>query len=263
MARTNGRRLAPVGDVVAEPTEPVVGSAVPAFAPALVTVTMGRRPGSGPENAETERSVVETQAKLVMVQAQHVTITTQADCEHAADIIREIKSRKARWLEVIEPLVKSAAENHKRTVALRDSLAKPLDEAERLVKARVGGFLAEQERQRREAEAAAQAEAQRQAEAEQAAEAEALEAAGQHEAAAAVALAPVEAPVVIAAPIAKPAGLSTVTTWHFVVDNPLAVPREYLSIDDRKIGAVVRALKGAAKIPGVRVYSTEEVRSRS
>lgn len=252
MARTNGRRLAPVGDVVAETAEPVVGCVV---LPPSVTAQEDRQ--------RTERNALERQALAVVERARALTVTTQGGCERAADIIREIKSRKARWLEVIEPLVKSAAENHKRTVALRDSLAKPLDEAERMVKARVGGFLAEHERQRREAEAAAQAEAQRQAEAEQAAEAEALEAAGQHEAAAAVALAPVEAPVVIAAPIAKPAGLSTVTTWHFVVDNPLVVPREYLAVDEKKIGAVVRALKGAAKIPGVRVYSTEDVRSRA
>lgn len=231
---------------------PVVGCVIPAS---------GQE--AGPLVVPDEGTVAFKQALVVVDRAKAMVVRNDAEAEDAAAIIKEIKSRKTRWLELVEPLVKSAAENHKKAVALRDSLAKPLDEAERLIKARVGDFLAEQERQRREAEAAAQAEAQRQAEAEQAAQVEALEAAGQQEEAQAVAAAPVQAPIVIAAPVAKPAGVSTVETWHYQIVDSGKLPREYMMPDEKKIGQVVRAMKGQTNIAGVKVYCTNEVRTRA
>ena len=63
------------------------------------------------------------------------------------------------------------------------------------------------------------------------------------------------APVESEAPKVK--GISTRTVWKFEVTDESQVPREYLSVDHTKIGGVVRALKNAANIPGVRVYSEE------
>lgn len=47
---------------------------------------------------------------------------------------------------------------------------------------------------------------------------------------------------------------------HFEVTDPAAVPREYLSVDERKIGAAVRAgIVGPDNpLPGVRIWVTEE-----
>lgn len=52
----------------------------------------------------------------------------------------------------------------------------------------------------------------------------------------------------------KVAGISYREVWKFRVTDPAKVPREYLSVDEVKIGGVVRALKNAAQIPGVEVY---------
>lgn len=51
----------------------------------------------------------------------------------------------------------------------------------------------------------------------------------------------------------KVTGLSSGDTWKFDVTDPALVPREYLSVDMVKIGAVVRAMKGETKIAGVTV----------
>lgn len=55
--------------------------------------------------------------------------------------------------------------------------------------------------------------------------------------------------------VEKIEGVTKRTIWKFEITDPTAIPREYLAIDEKKIGAVVRALKADASIPGVRVYA--------
>ncbi|MEN6633276.1 MAG: hypothetical protein ABFD84_12680 [Candidatus Polarisedimenticolia bacterium] len=69
-------------------------------------------------------------------------------------------------------------------------------------------------------------------------------------------------PVLAVAPAALPQtthgsiGSSTlVTRWDFRVIAEYDVPREYLSIDERKIRAAIKA--GAREIPGVAIYSVD------
>ena len=52
----------------------------------------------------------------------------------------------------------------------------------------------------------------------------------------------------------KVKGISSSIEWKFVVEDPALVPREYLSVDDKKIRGVVEALKDQTRIPGVRVF---------
>ena len=69
------------------------------------------------------------------------------------------------------------------------------------------------------------------------------------------------APVAPATP--KVEGVSTRKVWRFEIVDPAAVPDQYKTIDEKKIGGVVRALKDQADIPGVRVYSEDVVSARS
>ena len=59
----------------------------------------------------------------------------------------------------------------------------------------------------------------------------------------------------------KVAGIATREVWRFEVTDPALVPREYLVVDEAKIGKVVRALKGDTAIAGVRVYSERQLAS--
>ena len=57
-------------------------------------------------------------------------------------------------------------------------------------------------------------------------------------------------------------GVATVDTWKFYVENPAQVPREYLIPDEKKIGQIVRAMKGAMQIPGVKIWVEKTPRIR-
>lgn len=70
----------------------------------------------------------------------------------------------------------------------------------------------------------------------------------------------VVAPIIQRAP-PKVAGLTTREVWKFAVEDPAKVPREYLIVDETKIRKVVQALKGDAKIPGVRIYPEKQFAS--
>jgi len=61
------------------------------------------------------------------------------------------------------------------------------------------------------------------------------------------------APIIPEAP--RTAGLAMQDHWCFEVVDPMAVPREFLAVDEIKIGKVVRALKGQITIPGVRIFN--------
>lgn len=61
----------------------------------------------------------------------------------------------------------------------------------------------------------------------------------------------------------KVSGISTREVWLFEVTDPVAVPREYLMVDESKIRKVVGALKADTVIAGVRVYSDKRMASGS
>lgn len=54
-------------------------------------------------------------------------------------------------------------------------------------------------------------------------------------------------------------GVTTRTTWKYTVEDLASVPREYLMLDEKKIKAVVKAMKGETAIPGIRVHEEGSV----
>lgn len=58
-------------------------------------------------------------------------------------------------------------------------------------------------------------------------------------------------------------GLSLVETWSHKVVDEAAVPREYLTVDEKKVAAEVKRMKGMTDIPGVTVERDYTVRSKS
>lgn len=59
----------------------------------------------------------------------------------------------------------------------------------------------------------------------------------------------------------KVSGVKTyrVTKWRVIDLNK--VPREYLTLDEKKVNQAVREMKNLANIPGIEVYQEEEVRA--
>jgi hypothetical protein len=88
------------------------------------------------------------------------------------------------------------------------------------------------------------------------AQALALEQAGEKELAEAVLEQPSNiVPLIVAKPEIPNVGVSFRKVWKFRIVNPDLIPREYLKIDEVKIGQVVRAMKDGTNIPGVEVFT--------
>jgi len=64
---------------------------------------------------------------------------------------------------------------------------------------------------------------------------------------------------IVLPPDEKVKGISIREVWKFKIEDEKLIPREYLSVDESKIGQVVRALKDATNIPGILVYAEKQV----
>lgn len=134
----------------------------------------------------------------------------------------------------------------------------------------------EAQRQAEENARVAREQARKEAEEKRLEEALAAEAAGKPEVAQAILDAPVTVvpvpPVIVPMiPVVVPqtSGInakvegqgSMIETWCYEVTDEKAIPREYLLVNESAISKVVKALKGATSIPGIRPYSRLEPRT--
>lgn len=135
----------------------------------------------------------------------------------------------------------------------------PLLSAETRIKRAMSAYTTEQDRLRREEQRKADEWARKQ---QQALEERAAKAAASGKAEKAQELQhranTVVAPVIQREP-PKVSGIATREVWKFEITDTAQVPREYLMVDETRIRKVVQALKGDARIPGVRVYSEKQI----
>jgi hypothetical protein len=59
--------------------------------------------------------------------------------------------------------------------------------------------------------------------------------------------------------VPKVDGVSAREIMKFEIVNEALIPRQYLMVNEKAIGAYGRAAKAAARIPGVRFYAEESV----
>jgi hypothetical protein len=204
------------------------------------------------------RELAEQTDQLLQI-ASSYRVTTAAEYTAAGEELKKVKAAAKRLDEIRKSMTKplDAAKR-----AIMDFFREPetkLQRAESDIKRAMIAYSEEQERIRREeqrkAEEAARKEREKlEAQAAKAAAAGKIERAEQLEQRAATVVAPViqrEAP--------KVTGLATREVWKFEIIDASALPREYLTVDEKKIGAVVRALKGDTNIPGVRVWAEKSL----
>lgn len=90
---------------------------------------------------------------------------------------------------------------------------------------------------------------------------EQLKAEGREPEATALAASPVYVPPVVLTPSTpKLEGVQERVSWKFEITDESLIPREYLMPDEKKIGGVVRAMKGETRIPGIRVFTDTSLR---
>lgn len=198
----------------------------------------------------------------VVQQAQQCTIASGEDYEMACSFLTFIANRKKQVEEVFDPIVSKAHAAHKEACAQKKKFMDPLLTAESNVKFKVSNYRAAEDRKRREEELRLAAEARREADERALNEAAQLEQDGEKELAEMVLQAAAEAPapvIVLENTVPKQSGISARTNWRYRVVNEALIPREFLSVDPMKIGAVVRSQKGMTKIPGIEVYPEASV----
>lgn len=219
---------------------------------------------------------IEQQAMTTVEQARMIVVSSVPERTLAAEMGRAIASLDKEAEAFFGPMKKKAAEAHKEICAKENSVRKPLDDAKRYLSNQIGSFDLRLEQARRAEEARLQEEAIREAEeeskrlaAEQAIDdAIELEESGDVKGAEAVLANPSPvfvpvAPVILPKQVVRTEGVSSAQTWKFRVIDANKIPREYLSIDEKAIGQVVRALKNKTNIPGIEVYAEGAARFRA
>lgn len=199
-------------------------------------------------------------ALTVPEQANALIITTPEQYQAAADMLLNIKAIQKEIDATFDPIVKKAHEAHKEAVAQKKKVETPLKEAEAIIKPKMVKYDTEQEAIRRAEEERLRAIALKEEEDRRIAEAAAAEAEGNHDEAEAIVSEPVYvAPVMVQKTTPQVSGVQYRETWTFEVVDINKVPREYLKLDDVRIGGVVRSMKGATNIPGIRAYAVKSV----
>jgi len=201
---------------------------------------------------------IESDVQVALVTAQGLAVTDAPSYELAGRELLALGQYERKVTLWFEPLKKAA--HHAWKVLCdreRDVLAPLQREITRVKRERVVWKDAEHRRRRAEEQRLA-AEQRRRAQELAARQAAALESRGQVARAEAVLERAITAPapaVVLPDSTPKVAGISQRQVWKWRVVDEALVPRDYLKLDDTRIGGVVRAMKSTCAIPGIEVYA--------
>lgn len=191
--------------------------------------------------------------------ADAMIIANNDDLAQADVFFGAMRAMRKEIERVFDPLVKSAYKHYKEIKATKDDAEEPVLRAEKIVNGKVTMYMGEVKRQRNEALARQRAEEekirceQEAVMAEKRAEAQkAIDEGRRMTPFIPVPILPVTKTAVPVVPVLQQGTIRT--TWDFEITDAALLPREYLMPNEKAIGAVVRALKNVANIPGVRVF---------
>ena len=181
----------------------------------------------------------------------------------ACDALLEIKGLRKQIDASFDPIIELQNKAHKEAIAQKKKVALPLTTSEGILKPEISAWDTEQERLRREKERKLNDIKRKKEEDARLEQAAALEKAGDTATANEVLDAPVTImPVEVAKTVPKVEGVSFSVRWRYRVNFPYQVPREFLKLDEVKIGQYVRMKKASGKIPGIEIYSEKVVAGR-
>lgn len=186
-----------------------------------------------------------------------------ATYESGAEVLKTIKGLHRQVEDQRKTITKPLDEAKRQVMDLFRPLTNTLTQAERTIKQRLVAWSNEQERIRREEQRKADEKARKERERLEK-QAEEARKKGREERAQTLqdrAVSTVAAPPPPAAP--KVSGVQTRTVWRFRVVDASKVPDKYKVVDEKKVGGVVRSLKGDTEIPGVEVWEESTMAARS
>lgn len=204
-------------------------------------------------------SRVQPKSNALLDHAKMIVVETGEQYVAAGSWLTEVVKPLRREIdETFDPAIKQAHSAHKAMLAAKDRVARPVAEAEGLVRSAIARYTRKQELARQEEERRLREEARKREEAERLERAAALEREGRNAAAEVVLNTPMPvANVVLAPSTPQVAGISTREVWRFRIVDPTAVKPAFLVPDEKKIGEIVRSMKGAAAelVGGIEVYT--------
>lgn len=219
--------------------------------------------------AET-RNEIATLADLAM-QSSSLVITSQPQYQAAADLLADIKQRGKALEEKRKAITAPLDAAKKATMDMFRPAVDAIAEFEKAVKAKMAGFVREQDRIRREAEAAAAEKARKEQE-KLLAQAEKAAAAGKAEKAEALALQ--AASTVAVAPLVDAAvasGAHARRVWKARLTDKMALIKavadgraspELLDYNESVGNGLAKALKSGMNIPGIEAHEEISIASR-
>lgn len=209
--------------------------------------------------AAMDENLLKTQTIGLEVRADALSVTNDEEYQDAAEFLKVLKDQAGKVRDFFKPIKDAAHKAHKEICDREKMMLEPLTRAESVIKKAASGYLADQERKRREAEErarqAAKAEADRRM-----AEAIDLEKQGRmEEAAAAMEEAEIIDSTTVTVPMSsakKVKGVSSSRDWEIVSIDESRVPMDVAGsvirpVDTGAVMRLIRASKGSIKIPGV------------
>lgn len=228
-------------------------------------------------NPDTVGDELHGHAQALVARIDCRALVSTGDLSQAV-VDRELLGAQIKRVEAFfAPLKRMAHELHKAICDRENAILVPLKAVDRARASAISEYKAVADRAREERERVLAEDRRRDADARAASEAADLEARGQNALAAAVLAEAIAAPlpsVALRDETKDVEGLKFRRAWRWrfaggptdvsathatIIARAFAIiPREYLSIDERKISAYARAMKSAGKIPGIEIYCVDE-----
>ena len=199
---------------------------------------------------------VSTRALTIIEQANVLTVKDGKDYVEAGVLWKAIKELKDKVNETFKPIIEKAHAAHKEALAQKAKIFDPLEMAGRLVKGIMEKYNREQEAIRQAKERRLREIARKEEEERRLREAIEAEANGEKDISEAILEEPIYVPpIIIEKEVPKVSGIVFREIWDFEIVDEKLIPFEYLQPNMIKIGSVVRSLKSATNIPGIRAFS--------
>ncbi len=201
-----------------------------------------------------EIEIASKQAVTVYDQAKAIIVIDNDTMTQAVELTKSMRLIRKEIGLAFDPIIAKAHAAHKEAKAQKDRAELPLIQAEEYLRPQVKKYIADKELERKIEENRIRLEALKAEEEYRLAEAVQLSSEGFKEESDAI--------LETKRPIVMPNIEKTIKAdmrlyrkvWKFRIINEQDIPREYMSVDMTKIGAVVRALKTKCLIPGIEIY---------
>ncbi len=209
------------------------------------------------EVSDVDKAIVKKKVSQFLTEAKAVEITDEDDYQYAAELLIQEKTIYKYVEKTYEETKKSLNEAKANLMKLIRTDTDPLNQAEGIIKEKMGVWYTEQERLRAETRRKIEAKLRKQEEERRLNEA--VETGDESV---------LEEPIIVSTPQVQEApkvkGISFTEIVKFKIVDSSKVPfPDYWKLDEEKIGKVARATKGEIKIEGVEIWKEKSIGARS